>query len=190
MVLSAHSEAIRIAREKIALHPLYLDTETTGNGPADEIIQIAVLDDDGQVVFESFVKPSVNITPEAQRVHGISETDLASALRWFHVWPKVEAILAERAVGIYNADFDLRLLQQTHAKFRIRWFSESAGIFCIMKLYAQFHGEWNPRTGGYRYQSLEMAGRQCGLSLPEHLHDASQDARLARAVLHYMAQAR
>jgi DNA polymerase-3 subunit epsilon len=190
MILSARSEAIRLAGEKLALHPLYLDTETTGNGPGDEIIQVAILDEAGQAVLETLVKPSTRITPEAQRVHGLTETELANAPRWFHVWPKVEAALLGKTVGIYNADFDLRLIQQTNSKYRIRWSPESAGFFCIMKLYAQFFGEWNPRTGGYRYQSLEMAGRQLGITWPERLHDACQDALLARAVLQAMAQAK
>jgi DNA polymerase-3 subunit epsilon len=189
MALSARSEAIQIAQQKIAARPLYLDTETTGNGPQDEVIQIAILAEDGQVALESLVKPSVRITPEAQRVHGFSVEDLAGSPRWFHMWPKVEALLAGRLVGVYNADFDLRLIEQTNRKFGVRWSPESNGFFCIMKLYAQFHGEWNPRTGGYRYQSLELAGRQCGISLP-NLHQAAEDALLARAVLHAMAQAR
>jgi DNA polymerase-3 subunit epsilon len=189
MILSARSEAIQIARDKIALHPLYLDTETTGNGPGDEIIQLAVLDDDGKVALESLVKPSIKINPEAQWVHGISDADLADAPRWFNVWPRLEPLLAGRTVGIYNADFDLRLIQQTNAKYRIRWSPENASFFCIMKLYAQFHGEWNPKTRGYRYQSLEMAGRQCRIHLPGVLHQACQDSLLARAVLHHMAEA-
>ncbi len=188
MVPSARSGAIRIAQEKIALQPLYLDTETTGNSPDDEIIQIGILDDEGQVAFESLVKPSVKIKPEAQRVHGMDESTLANAPRWYNVWPKIEIILSGRAVGIYNADFDQRMIQQTNQKVRIRWNPESASFFCIMKLYAQFHGEWNPKTGWYRFQSLEMAGRQCGIALP-HLHQACGDALLARAILHHMAQA-
>ncbi len=189
MILSARSEAIQIAREKIARRPLYLDTETTGNGPGDEIIQVAVVDEDGQVLLDSLVKPSVKITPEAQWVHGISDADLTNAPRWFHVWPQLEPLLAGRTVGIYNADFDLRMIQQTNARYHIRWDPESVSFFCIMKLYAQFHGERNPKTGGYRYQSLEMAGRQCRIPQPGPLHQACQDTRLARAVLHYMANA-
>ncbi len=188
MISSARSEAIQIAREKLALQPLYLDTETTGNGPGDEIIQIGILDDEGKVMLESLVKPTVKITPEAQRIHGIDDAALVNAPRWYHVWPQVETILAGRAVGVYNADFDLRMIQQTNQKVRIRWSPESTGFFCIMKLYAQFFGEWNRKTGWYRYQSLQMAGSQCGISLP-HLHQAYGDALLARAILHHMAQA-
>ena len=188
MIYSARAEAIQIARQKLALRPLYLDTETTGNGPGDEIIQISILDDDGKVILESLVKPTIPVTPEARRVHQIDDASLANAPRWMHLWPKVEAILTGKVVGIYNADFDLRLIEQTNRKYRIRWSPEPDSTFCIMKLYAQFYGEWNRKTGGYRYQSLEMAGRQCGIS-PTSLHQASQDALLARAVLHHMAQA-
>jgi len=30
------------------LHPVYLDTETTGTGPADEVIEIGIVDEDGK----------------------------------------------------------------------------------------------------------------------------------------------
>jgi DNA polymerase-3 subunit epsilon len=183
---SARSEAIRIAQEKIAQRPLYLDTETTGSSPTDEIVQIGIIDDDGQVVFESLVKPVGKVQDEARRVHHITDEMLAAAPRWLHIWPQVEALLAGQPVGTYNADFDVRMISQTNAKFRIRWNPENASFFCIMKLYAQFHGEWNPKTGGYRWQSLEAAGRQCGIALPNS-HQASDDARLARAVLHHIA---
>jgi len=76
------------------------------------------------------------------------------------VWPKLENVLAGGR-GIYNAEFDLRMIQQTHARFRMPFTSLSFSYFCIMKLYAQYYGEWNRARGGYRWHSLEDAGRQC-----------------------------
>jgi DNA polymerase-3 subunit epsilon len=185
-VVSARTQAIQIARDKLTRHPVYLDTETTGNGPNDEIIEIGIVDEDGNRMVESLVRPVGKIHPDALRVHGITEAMVATAPRWIVVWPKVEAVLAGRPVGIYNADFDLRLMQQTHAKYKMRW-QFPGEAFCIMKLYAQFYGEWNPRTGGYRWQSLENAGRQCGILLP-NAHRTIADTLLTRALLQYMAK--
>jgi DNA polymerase-3 subunit epsilon len=184
---SPRTEAIQIAQAKLAAHPVYLDTETTGTGPSDEVIEIGIVDEHGALLFESSVKPMERISLEARRVHGISDAELASAPRWMVVWPKVEAVLAGRSVGVYNADFDLRILQQTHAKFKMRWhLPEGTSFFCVMKLYAQYKGEWNARTGGYRWHSLEDAGRQCNISLP-NAHRAVADTLLTRALLHHMA---
>jgi DNA polymerase-3 subunit epsilon len=185
MMPSARTEAVAIAKEKLALHPVYLDTETTGSGPIDEIIEIGIVDDEGKVLFESFVKPMGSVSAEARRVHGITDDMLASAPRWLHVWPKVEAAVAGKAVGIYNADFDLRLLQQTHAKYKMRW-SFPGQAFCVMKLYARFHGEWNSRTMDFKWQSLTAAGQQCRIPLP-NAHRTIADTLLTRAILRYMA---
>ena len=55
-----------------------------------------------------------------------------------------------------------------------------------MKLYAQFYGQWNPRHGNYRWQSLDQAGEQCGIPL-QNSHRAKDDTHLTRALLEYMA---
>ena len=184
---SPRTEAIRMAQTKLALKPVYLDTETTGTGPTDEVIEIGIVDADGTPLFESLVKPVGKVATNARRVHGIRDEMLASAPRWMILWPKVEAILAGRTVGIYNADFDVRMFQQTHAHYKMRWMiPQGTSFFCVMKLYAQFYGERNPRTGGYRWQSLENAGRQCRLSQP-NAHRSIADSLLTRALLEYMA---
>jgi DNA polymerase III epsilon subunit-like protein len=182
---ATRAEAIQLAQAKLALRPVYLDTETTGSGPKDEIIEIGIVDDDGQTLFESLVKPIGKVPADATRVHGIRDEMLAAAPRWMHVWPKVEAILMGRQVAIYNAEFDLRLMQQTHALYKIRW-QFPGEAFCVMKLYAKFYGEYNPRTMDYKWQSLANAGQQCGIALP-NAHRATADVLLTRAVLHKVA---
>jgi DNA polymerase III epsilon subunit-like protein len=109
------------------------------------------------------------------------------AHRWDMVWPEVEVVLENRVVGIYNAEFDIRMMKQSHQRNWLRWHDpRGTQFFCIMKLYAQFFGQWNTRRGGYRWQSLEAAGKQCGLTLPNS-HRAKDDALLTLALLEYMA---
>jgi DNA polymerase III epsilon subunit-like protein len=188
MNLSARKEAIQTAKNWIARKPVYLDTETTGIGSTDSIVEISVIDHDGRVLLDQLVKPVGSIAPDAMAIHGITNEMVREAPRWEAVWPDVEAALSDRVVGIYNADFDLRLLRQTHQKNWLRWSDpENAEFFCIMKLYAQFYGEWNNRRGGYRWQSLDTAGRQCGIPLPNS-HRAKDDTLLTRALLDYMAR--
>lgn len=180
--------AILEAQAKIERRPVYLDTETTGTDRRDEIVDICIVDHDGAVLIDTLVKPTIRIPPGASRVHGITDQMVANAPTWQEIWPQVGAILADRHIGIYNADFDLRMLAQSNRKYGIRWRAPHKQVFCIMKLYARFYGQWNPRYGSYKWQTLERAGRQCGIPLPNS-HRARDDALLARAILHFMAAA-
>jgi DNA polymerase III epsilon subunit-like protein len=176
----------RIARGWLARRPLFLDTETTGTRATDEIVELAILDADGTVLLEQRVKPRKPIPPDATRVHGISDFDVRAAPCWQEVHPAVHRLLHGRALVIYNAAFDLRLLVQTARVHRCpRPPAETA--FCAMKLYAEWHGAWNDCRGNYRWQRLGDAARQMGLAVPENLHAASADAALTRALLMAMA---
>lgn len=178
---------IAIAQAQIELNkqPIYLDTETTGLKQTDQIVEICLLDHDGTVLLDSLVKPTVKIPPDATRVHHITDAMVADAPTWPELWPQLEPILAQRRSAIYNAEYDLRLLQQSHRAHGLMW-STPVSSFCVMKLYAQFRGEWNSRSRSYRWYSLEDARRQCGLDLP-NAHRACADTLLTRAVLHWLA---
>jgi DNA polymerase-3 subunit epsilon len=180
-------DAIHVARMTIESKPLYLDTETTGLGNRDEIVEISVLDHDGSVLFDSLVHPTRKISPDAIAVHGITNDRVKDAPRWSEVWPEIETIFHNRTIAIYNADFDIRMIRQTHQMYQIPGTKIPRDYFCIMLLYAQFHGAWNHARRSFRWQSLENAGMQCRIPL-SNTHRAKDDAALARAVLHYIAE--
>jgi DNA polymerase-3 subunit epsilon len=187
--MSARAEAIQIARQKLELHPVYLDTETTGTDRSSEIIEICILDHDGTLLFDSLVKPVGTIPLQTTKIHGITNEMVKTAPPWYNVWPDIEALLKSRSVGIYNAEFDLRMIQQTHARYRMPWRpAVLASSFCIMKLYAQFYGDWDAMRGSYRWQSLDAAGRQSKIPL-RNTHRAYDDTLLAREVLNAIASA-
>jgi DNA polymerase III epsilon subunit-like protein len=185
-----HDRKAAIAKAQIELNkqPVYLDTETTGLKDTDQIVEICLIDHDGAIVFESLVRPTVKIPFDAVQVHHITDAMVSAAPGWPEVWAQVEPIFAQRRVAIYNAEYDLRLMQQSHRAHRLPW-TATIDHFCIMKLYAQFHGDWNSRTRDYRWYSLDDARWQCGLDLP-NAHRAHADTLLARAVLQFMATQR
>lgn len=182
---SLKQRAIETAKKVLSARPVYLDTETTGLERSDEIIEISIIDDDGQVLFESLVKPSQPIPSSATRIHGISYQDVAGARTWPSVWPQVRSALFGRLVVIYNEEFDLRMLQQSHGRYKLPW-KDKLTTFDLLKLYAEFRGDWDPYRRSYRYHSLANAGVQCGISLP-NAHRSTADTLLTRAVLHYIA---
>ena len=181
--------AITRAQQLLPQQPIYLDTETTGIDDAAEIVEICIVGHNGQILVDSLVKPTIPIPKSATQVHGITNAMVRSAPTWPELWPEIQKVLTNHRVGIYNADFDLRLIRQSHRQAKMRWQSLGAKAICIMKLYAKFYGEWDDYRHDYRWQSLEKAGEQCGLKL-SNTHRAKDDTLLARAVLYHMANSR
>jgi DNA polymerase-3 subunit epsilon len=173
------ANAIRRARAFWAARPIFVDTETTGLGQRAEIIEISLVDYDGSLLFDSLVRPRISIPPDVIRVHGIDNEMVKGAPAWHQVWQQVEPLLRERYTGIYNVEFDVRMMKQSHQTHGLIWRTPNIRFFDIMKLYADFYG-------AYRWQRLEDAGRQCRIAL-QNTHRARDDALLARAVLEYMA---
>ena len=185
--LTVRQRACELARQRLQMQPLFLDTETTGVRSIAEVIEICLLDHMGEVLLDSFVRPRHAIPPASTQIHGISSAMVATAPTWAELWPQVQAIIENRPIGIYNIDFDLRLLKQSHHHAGLIWPSIQFDPFCIMQIYAQFYGEWDLHRNAYRWQSLEKAGHHFNLSLPNS-HRAKDDALLARAVLHQIAK--
>jgi len=185
--LTAKTQAIQQAQSFLVNQPVYLDTETTGISPTDEIVDICLVAHDGKILLNTLIKPISRIPADATRIHGITNEMVQNAPTWPDLWPEIRGILTGRPLAIYNADFDLKMIQQTIAKWGIQWRVPRGNSLCIMRLYAQFHGEWNPARRDYRWQKLEDAGRQCGISIPNS-HRAREDTLLARAVLEHIAR--
>lgn len=186
MNAGARTDAIRRAQEYLAQNPVFLDTETTGIGPHAEIVEICVVDHDGGILVDTLVRPRGEIEPGAQIVHGINADMLTDAPGWDQVWPQVEEAITGRYAGIYNLDFDRRMMMQSHQRNAMPWKRLDTKFFCVMKLYAQFYGQWNNRRGSYRWQSLDNARWQCRLDIPNR-HRAKEDTLLTREVLLHMA---
>lgn len=90
-----------------------LDTETTGIGAADQVIELGILDLKGAVLLDTLVRPTCRISPEAMAVNGITEAMVADAPDWKAVWAQAEPLLKGKRILAYNAAFDVRMLKQT-----------------------------------------------------------------------------
>ena len=178
--MPTRNDTITLAKRIMASNPLYLDTETTGLDSWSEIIEIAIVETDGKVALYSLVKPANPIPSSATRIHGIDDILVGDAPRWYQIWPDVQRVLSGRQVGIYNADFDQRMLRQSNAKYQLPFkLSDATNFFCIMNLYKDYRG-------AYRFQSLDSARLFFNIPL-QNSHRAVEDTQLARAVLHRIA---
>jgi DNA polymerase-3 subunit epsilon len=187
MMSPAKQQAISMAREWINKNPVYLDTETTGVGSGDVVVEIALVAQDGSILVDSLINTRREIPPQAVNIHGITREMTETAPGWKDFWPEIETALRGRPVGMYNAEFDLKLIRQTHQQNWMRWtVPPGTEFFDVMKIYAQFRGEWNHRTGDYRWISLEKAGREAGIPLPNS-HRAKDDTLLTLALMNFIA---
>jgi DNA polymerase-3 subunit epsilon len=168
-----------------------LDTETTDR--AGEICELGIISATGRELYNSLIKPSCAMNQEAQRIHRITEAQLAEAPTFDQEWPKIREILwdkladTNKKIIVYNADFDSARLMQS-AKARgvqlppLQW-------FCVMKAYAE---HWNaPARGSYRnapWQRLSEACNQQGLGLGHQTHRATDDCRATLALIRRIAE--
>jgi DNA polymerase-3 subunit epsilon len=92
------------------------DLETTGVDPsADRIVQIALIrsEPDGtRRVFETLVDPERPIPPDATRIHGITDADVAGKPAFGAIRADVEALLTGADLAGFNSiAFDQPMLQ-------------------------------------------------------------------------------
>lgn len=182
----ANPKVIQRTRQIQAYDPIFMDTETTGFSPDDVVIEVGVVDLSGRTLYESLIKPSIPIPGDATAVHGITEDMLTGAPGWKDAWNEMQPVLEGRYIGAYNADFDLRMMKQTHGRYWLDWTLDDKSFFCVMKLYAAFYGQPSSRSNGFRFHKLEAAGAACRISLP-NAHRAVDDAKLTAALFNFIA---
>ncbi len=180
-------QSVRIAKEMVALKPVYLDAETTGLNELDVIVEMSILDWDGSMLVDTLVKPNRPIPAQSSAVHGITDAKVAWSPGWKEVWPQVVSALEGRVVAIYNAAFDIRMMRQSCGLNGITWQEPFADDFCIMELFARYFGEWDARRQSYAFKNLAFAGKYFNLPEPNS-HRGKDDAMLAKLVLEKMAE--
>lgn len=167
---------------------VFLDTETTGLDDDAQVVEIAIVDDTGTVLFESLVKPTVSVDPGAAAIHGIGPEKLASAPAWPEIAERVRTVLEGRTVVIFNSDFDTRILQQTanaHAADRgaeayeaaVKWIFDLQ-IQCAMYRAVEIYGA----TNRYGTISLVNAAAAAGIKFQGAAHSAAGDAATTAAL--------
>ena len=113
---------------------VYLDTETTGFGPRAEIVDIGVVGADGEVLFESLVRPERTIPREVIAIHGITDADVRDAPRWDELFDQLHPILKDRRILVYNVTFDRQMVNQSCQRYALP--EAEADWECAMKRYA------------------------------------------------------
>ena len=190
--MSTRQEAAAVARRWLEQDALFLDTETTGLHAGAEIVELSVIDRDGQPVLDTLIRPEQPIPAALTRIHGIDNAMVASAPRWPDVHEQLLALIEDRLLVIYNAEFDLRMLNQVSTQHRLPWpavqervgtqtrLANTTVVHCAMLEYSRFYGS-------HRWQSLSKACEQQGIAVTG-AHRALADCRMTLGVVQAMAR--
>jgi len=170
--------------------PFYLiDTETTSKLESRhcQVVEIAVVNQDGQVVYHSLCKPDIAMPAKASEVNGLTDAVLADAPPFTQIWPSLVQLLTSTEIPIYtwNADFDRQALMLTAKLFGLLVpiaISDKTRLRCAMKLHARWYGEWSNGKNDYRYQPLAWACTELGIEEGGY-HRAIGDALKALRVM-------
>jgi len=151
-------QAILWAQEVLAdTSAVILDTETTGLTSTAEIVEISIINMQGDPLLDTLVKPKGKIPIDAYEIHGIGSVTVKYASIWPDLDGRVSDIIQQASrVVIYNAGYDTRLMRQTRKLYDLPPLDVPPQHFqCAMKRYAEFYGDWRGSQRGFRWQPLQ-----------------------------------
>ena len=184
---SDRAAAVHWARQLLNDDFVILDTETTGLGVFDQVIQIAVIDKTGAELLNTLVKPTRPIDTRAEAIHGITDAAVQDAPTFGDIYNYLLLAIGGKRVAIYNASFDVTMLHQSEQLYHLEcnpaWVPIGRdgwrGLAVwedVMIPYSDWVGEWSEYHGNNRWQKL-----------PGGDHSALGDARATLAVIKKMA---
>lgn len=94
---------------------------------------------------------------------------------------ELNALLSDRDLYIYNADFDIRILKQSNKLFN----PSNLKSHCLMHQFADIYNECNDNFWGNRWQKLTTACNYYNIEL-NNAHDALADVLASVDLYHAM----
>lgn len=159
---------------------LILDTETTGLGWNDEIIELAILDTKGNVLYESMFNPNQSIPVEATNIHGITNEMVKDCPKISDEWEKIATIIKDKTLLIYNANFDTGMLYRTLEQHGIVLEDDFRfNSFCIMNFYQNYRQE-------RRWTKLSVACWEMNIEVEQN-HRATDDCKMVLELIKAIA---
>lgn len=154
-----------------------LDTETTGlNLDNDEILQLSIIDGDGEILFNEYIKPSHRKQwTKAERIHGIKPSDVKNCKTLLDYKDQIQEILlsADVIVGYNIVGFDLPMLFNNGIRNDVK---DGSVTVDVMLSFAAIYGDYNERTYSYKWKKLRECASYYSYKA-DHWHDALDDAK-------------
>ncbi|GAB2780229.1 exonuclease domain-containing protein [Rhabdobacter roseus] len=161
---------------------LVLDTETTGVTPEDEALSIAIVDQDGQVILDTYIRPERHTEwPKAMETNGITPEFIFQGTfpTMADLTPVLEVLLQGQRVVMYGADFDTRFLPISSL--------EGSEVICCMNRFSEYMGVPDPkRPGEWKRHKLILAAEHVRYEWIGTPHGALADALATLAVWRFL----
>nr|WP_246276821.1 3'-5' exonuclease [Microcoleus asticus] len=136
-----------------------LDTETTGLDDA-EIVEITIIDRLGEMLLDALIKPSIPIPAEVTDIHGITDAMVADAPTFTEVYPRIAEVLEDKRILIYNAEFDIKILNYCCHLHNLPSLNLKERSECLMEWAAQWGGDWSYYYKDYKYFPLSSGNHR------------------------------
>ena len=166
-----------------------VDTETTGLNPgSDEILQLSIVDENGNEVFNDYFCPSYHLSwDEAEKINHITREMVAGKPTIKERLSEINAIFAKCDVIIaFNAGFDLSFLKAAGIEI-----PKSTKVIDVQQMYmgiAALRGEWDWEHNRSKWRSLKECAEFCGYEWQGAAHDSLADAKAAMACYFKLAE--
>ena len=151
-----------------------IDIETTGlDKETDEILQLSIVDENGNPLFNEYFKPQYHKSWEqAEEVNHILPKMVENKPSFESCIPAIKNILenADLIVGYNNIYFDTPFIEE-----KTGLDLSSKEQFDVMLAYAEINGEWNDEYGSYKWKKLTECAKHYGFQF--NAHNSLEDAK-------------
>ena len=156
---------------------MFLDTETTGIGKDDKVVDLGVIDKDTNILINILLQPNIPMPEGATAVNGITDQMLKGCPNFAQVSSSIKKILTGKTIIAWNSPFDKRMIDNEFKNIgeeppEYTWEDE-------MPMYGLYASK--PKRNKLCY-----AAEECGI-VEEQSHRAVGDCQFTLKVLKHMA---
>ena len=174
------------ARNWIDGNYIILDAKTIQSGSTTAIVDIAIIDLQGNVLLDTLVNPGISIPPAQAIIPGVTDETLAGAPSWRELLPCVTEYIRNPWLSFYATSVSRAIEQSSVIHVDI------GSPHHVGRLYAEVAGEWDAGLRKYKSHSLDSAvaflNARPELAANEQPGRALHTCRLTREVIHAIAE--
>jgi DNA polymerase III subunit epsilon len=161
---------------------IVIDLETTGfpNTPNVEIVEIAALNNRGETLLDTLIKPRWRIPAGASQVHGIYDHHVVDAPPFDDMYVKLTTILSAQTAVAYNSPFEEGIIASVCRSYGLPA-PRPAKWHCSMRAYQKY-------CGSHSFLKLAVACMREEVEVA-NAHRAMGDCLMTLALMQRMAAA-